>query len=65
MKVESLFPRMQLRAVQTNRSSREAKAAKEPRAGVTVELRSKAVQASDLNRDEAFILLGRTMAQLD
>ncbi len=64
MKIVPLFPGVQTRTVQPNRSSREGSGPDRPRSGITVNLKSGTGRTSDLSRDEAFILLGRTMAQL-
>ncbi len=64
MKIVPLFPNVQTRTARPSRSSREKARPDSPPAGITVELKSKTGQAANLSRDEAFILLGRTMAQL-
>ena len=64
MKIVPLFPRVQQRTVQPDRSPWEKTEPPEPRDGITVNLKAKTKQTSNLSRDEAFILLGRTMSQL-
>ncbi len=64
MKIVPLFPRIQTRTVQSNRPAREITASERPQAGIIVNLQPKADQASELNRDEALILLGQTMTLL-
>ena len=66
MKIVPLFPGIQTdRTVQTTRSSRVKSEPTRSGSADTVSLKSGSARTSDLSRDEAFILLGRTLAQLD